>query len=155
MMPLLADIFQSSESRAILAARVFVIGHYLGLDWLDCRLNATLFFRRCFELDPTNAAPFSDYGSFLYELQRYEESISCLLRSVELGHDQVYLLLGVLYHTMGDVTEARESVEMFLARNPPHMEPHTSMANYFLHNLGKVRSADENALTDSLWFSRR
>lgn len=75
-----------------------MIGHYFGLDaeGQDCKLSAVEYFRKCFELDPTNRQPFSDFGSFLYELQRYDEGISILLRSIELGDDEVYLLLGVL-----------------------------------------------------------
>lgn len=160
------DIFQKNESRAILAARAFVIGHYFGLDaeagaqdLFCCKLSAVEYFRKCFELDPTNRQPFSDFGSFLYELQRYDEAISILLRSIELGDDEVYLLLGILvqekeeedevimsnmfsvcfllqYYSIGNIEDARESAETFLER-ASYKEPHASMAKFFLQNLDR------------------
>lgn len=42
------------------------------------------YFRRCLELDPTNSAPISDFASFLYELNRFQEGLDLLLKCTRL-----------------------------------------------------------------------
>jgi len=132
------EIFHANDSRAILAARAFVLGHYLGVgDKQSCETNAFEYFKRAFELDPTNYQPFSDFGSFLYELKRYDEGISVLARSIELGDDRVHFLLGVLYFTVGNLEDARDCVQIYLDRMSSKSEPQTTMARYFLDRIDK------------------
>ncbi|WP_205680399.1 type IV pilus biogenesis/stability protein PilW [Acinetobacter haemolyticus] len=83
--------------------------------------KADAYFKRAISSEPDNAQARNNYGTYLYQMQRYNEAIEQFSRAgATLGYDQRFQSLenlGRIYLLLGDVTNAEKSFKQALQAN--------------------------------------
>ena len=83
--------------------------------------KAESYFKRAITADPKNAQARNNYGTYLYQIERYNDAIEQLnVAGTSLGYDQRYKALenvGRIYLKVGDVTNAEKSFKQALQVN--------------------------------------
>ena len=83
--------------------------------------KADAYFKRAISSEPDNAQARNNYGTYLYQLQRYNDAIEQFTRAgATLGYDQRYQSLenlGRIYLKLGDVANAEKSFKQALQAN--------------------------------------
>lgn len=83
--------------------------------------KAESYFKRAITADPKNAQARNNYGTYLYQIERYNDAIEQLnVAGTSLGYDQRYKALenvGRIYLKIGDVTNAEKSFKQALQVN--------------------------------------
>ena len=83
--------------------------------------KADSYFRRAISSEPDNAQARNNYGTYLYQLQRYNDAIEQFTRAgATLGYEQRYQSLenlGRIYLKLGDVANAEKSFKQALQAN--------------------------------------
>ncbi len=83
--------------------------------------KADEYFRKSISIDPQNAQARNNYGTYLYQLQRYNEAIEQLsIAGATLGYDQRFRALenlGRIYLQLGDVEKAEKAFKQALQVN--------------------------------------
>lgn len=79
------------------------------------------YFKRAISADPENAQARNNYGTYLYQVERYNEAIEQLnVAGMALGYDQRYKALenvGRIYLKQGNVVNAEKSFKQALQVN--------------------------------------
>ena len=79
------------------------------------------YFKRAISADPENAQARNNYGTYLYQVERYNEAIEQLnVAGMALGYDQRYKALenvGRIYLKLGNVVNAEKSFKQALQVN--------------------------------------
>ena len=79
------------------------------------------YFKRAISADPENAQARNNYGTYLYQIERYNEAIEQLnVAGMALGYDQRYKALenvGRIYLKQGNVVNAEKSFKQALQVN--------------------------------------
>lgn len=80
--------------------------------------KADAYFKRAISADPKNAQARNNYGTYLYQLERYNDAIEQFnIAGATLGYDQRFRALenmGRIYLKMGDVVNAEKSFKQAL-----------------------------------------
>ena len=83
--------------------------------------KADAYFKRAISADSKNARARNNYGTYLYQVGRYNEAIEQLnVAGTTLGYDQRYQALenvGRIYLKLGDMTNAEKSFKQALQVN--------------------------------------
>ena len=83
--------------------------------------KADAYFKRAISSEPNNAQARNNYGTYLYQLQRYNDAIEQFTRAgATLGYEQRYQSLenlGRIYLKLGDVANAEKSFKQALQVN--------------------------------------
>ncbi|TVT80785.1 type IV pilus biogenesis/stability protein PilW [Acinetobacter colistiniresistens] len=83
--------------------------------------KAEAYFKRAISSEPDNAQARNNYGTYLYQQQRYNEAIEQFTRAgATLGYDQRFQSLenlGRIYLKLGDVANAEKSFKQALQAN--------------------------------------
>ena len=83
--------------------------------------KADAYFKRAIASDPTNAQARNNYGTYLYQIGRYNEAIEQLsVAGAALGYDQRFRALenlGRIYLRLGDTAKATQSFKQALQVN--------------------------------------
>ncbi|RZF50762.1 type IV pilus biogenesis/stability protein PilW [Acinetobacter halotolerans] len=83
--------------------------------------KADAYFKRAISAEPNNAQARNNYGTYLYQMQRYNEAIEQFTRAgATLGYDQRFQALenlGRIYLIVGDVANAEKSFKQALQAN--------------------------------------
>ena len=83
--------------------------------------QADEYFQRAISIDPKNAQARNNYGTYLYQIERYNEAIEQLsIASETLGYEQRFRAfenLGRIYLKLGDVTNAEKAFKQALQAN--------------------------------------
>lgn len=83
--------------------------------------KADAYFKRAISAEPNNAQARNNYGTYLYQMQRYNEAIEQFARAgATLGYDQrsqALENLGRIYLIIGDVANAEKSFKQALQAN--------------------------------------
>jgi type IV pilus assembly protein PilF len=83
--------------------------------------KADAYFKRAISSEPDNAQARNNYGTYLYQLQRYNDAIEQFTRAgATLGYDQRFQSLenlGRIYLKLGDVANAEKSFKQALQAN--------------------------------------
>ena len=83
--------------------------------------KADAYFKRAISADPKNAQARNNYGTYLYQLERYNDAIEQFnIAGATLGYDQRFRALenmGRIYLKMGDVVNAEKSFKQALQAN--------------------------------------
>lgn len=83
--------------------------------------KADAYFKRAISADPKNAQARNNYGTYLYQIERYNDAIEQLnVAGTTLGYDQRYKAfenVGRIYLKLGDVTNAEKSFKQALQVN--------------------------------------
>lgn len=83
--------------------------------------KADAYFKRAISADPQNAQARNNYGTYLYQIERYNDAIEQLnVAGTTLGYDQRYKALenvGRIYLKLGDMTNAEKSFKQALQVN--------------------------------------
>ncbi len=83
--------------------------------------KAEAYFKRAISADPQNAQARNNYGTYLYQVERYNDAIEQLnVAGTTLGYDQRYKALenvGRIYLKLGDVANAEKSFKQALQVN--------------------------------------
>jgi len=137
------DIFSGVQSRYILAARAFTLGHYLGINELSPLEASERWWGKLVRETPSDSSPvpYRDYGTLLYERSDLSNSALQLKRALALGEEGVCLLLAVVLASSGDKATAKEYLERYLQHVDPVLPEHR-MASALLENLGKPDALD-------------
>jgi len=83
--------------------------------------KADAYFKRAISADPKNAQARNNYGTYLYQIERYNDAIEQLnVAGTTLGYDQRYKALenvGRIYLKLGDMSNAEKSFKQALQVN--------------------------------------
>lgn len=83
--------------------------------------KADAYFKRAISADPQNAQARNNYGTYLYQIERYNDAIEQLnVAATTLGYDQRYKAfenVGRIYLKLGDMTNAEKSFKQALQVN--------------------------------------
>ncbi|OTG85229.1 type IV pilus biogenesis/stability protein PilW [Acinetobacter sp. ANC 4648] len=83
--------------------------------------KAESYFKRAISIDPKNAQARNNYGTYLYQIERYNEAIEQFsIAGATLGYDQRFRALenlGRIYLKLGDVTNAEKTFKQALKVN--------------------------------------
>ena len=83
--------------------------------------KAEAYFKRAISADPKNAQARNNYGTYLYQIERYNDAIEQLnVAATTLGYDQRYKAfenVGRIYLKLGDMTNAEKSFKQALQVN--------------------------------------
>ena len=83
--------------------------------------KADTYFRKAISIDPKNAQARNNYGTYLYQMERYNDAIEQLaIAGAALGYDQRYRALenlGRIYLKVGDLPNAEKSFKQALTVN--------------------------------------
>ena len=83
--------------------------------------KADAYFKRAISADPKNAQARNNYGTYLYQIERYNDAIEQLnVAATTLGYDQRYKAfenVGRIYLKLGDMTNAEKSFKQALQVN--------------------------------------
>ena len=83
--------------------------------------KADAYFKRAISKDPKNAQARNNYGTYLYQLERYNDAIEQFsIAGATLGYDQRYRALenlGRIYLKIGDVANAEKTFKQALQVN--------------------------------------
>ena len=83
--------------------------------------KADTYFKRAISADPDDAQARNNYGTYLYQMERYNDAIEQLTRAgATLGYDQRFQALenlGRIYLKLDDVTNAEKSFKQALQAN--------------------------------------
>ena len=83
--------------------------------------KADAYFKRAISADPKNAQARNNYGTYLYQIERYNDAIEQLnVAGTTLGYDQRYKALenvGRIYLKLGDMANAEKSFKQALQVN--------------------------------------
>ena len=83
--------------------------------------KADAYFKRAISADPKNAQARNNYGTYLYQIERYNDAIEQLnVAGTTLGYDQRYKAfenVGRIYLKLGDMTNAEKSFKQALQVN--------------------------------------
>lgn len=83
--------------------------------------KADAYFKRAISADPQNAQARNNYGTYLYQIERYNDAIEQLnVAGTTLGYDQRYKALenvGRIYLKLGDMPNAEKSFKQALQVN--------------------------------------
>lgn len=83
--------------------------------------KADAYFKRAISADPKNAQARNNYGTYLYQIERYNDAIEQLnVAATTLGYDQRYKALenvGRIYLKLGDMANAEKSFKQALQVN--------------------------------------
>ncbi len=83
--------------------------------------KADAYFKRAIAADPKNAQARNNYGTYLYQVERYNEAIEQLsIAGATLGYDQRFRALenvGRIYLKLGDIANAEKSFKQALQAN--------------------------------------
>lgn len=83
--------------------------------------KADHYFKRAISADPKNAQARNNYGTYLYQLERYNDAIEQFqIAGATLGYDQRFRALenmGRIYLKLGDATNAEKSFKQALQAN--------------------------------------
>ena len=83
--------------------------------------KADAYFKRAIAADPENAQARNNYGTYLYQIERYNEAIEQLnVAGTTLGYDQRFRALenvGRIYLKIGDIANAEKSFKQALQVN--------------------------------------
>lgn len=83
--------------------------------------KADSYFSRAISLDPKNAQARNNYGTYLYQIKRYNEAVQQFtIAGTTLGYDQRYRALenlGRTYYAVGDMANAEKSFKQALQAN--------------------------------------
>ena len=83
--------------------------------------KADAYFKRAISADPKNAQARNNYGTYLYQIERYNDAIEQLnIAGTTLGYDQRYKALenvGRIYLKLGDMSNAEKSFKQALQVN--------------------------------------
>lgn len=79
------------------------------------------YFKRAISADPKNAQARNNYGTYLYQIERYNDALEQLnVAGTTLGYDQRYRALenaGRIYLKLGDVVNAEKTFKQALQVN--------------------------------------
>lgn len=137
------DIFSGVQSRYILAARAFTLGHYLGINELSPLEASERWWGKLVRETPSDCSPvpYRDYGTLLYERSDLTNSALQLKRALALGEESVCLLLAVVLASAGESATAKDYLERYLQHVDPSLAEYR-MASALLENLGKPDALD-------------
>ncbi len=83
--------------------------------------KADAYFKRAISADPKNAQARNNYGTYLYQVERYNDAIEQFsIAGATLGYDQRFRALenvGRIYLKLGDVANAEKSFKQALQAN--------------------------------------
>ena len=83
--------------------------------------KAEAYFKRAISADPKNAQARNNYGTYLYQIERYNDAIEQLnVAGTTLGYDQRYKAfenVGRIYLKLGDMPNAEKSFKQALQVN--------------------------------------
>ena len=83
--------------------------------------KAEAYFKRAISADPKNAQARNNYGTYLYQIERYNDAIEQLnVAGTTLGYDQRYKAfenVGRIYLKLGDMENAEKSFKQALQVN--------------------------------------
>ena len=83
--------------------------------------KAEAYFKRAISADPKNAQARNNYGTYLYQIERYNDAIEQLsVAATTLGYDQRYKAfenVGRIYLKLGDMANAEKSFKQALQVN--------------------------------------
>ena len=83
--------------------------------------KADSYFKRAISTDPKNAQARNNYGTYLYQVERYNDAIEQLsIAGATLGYDQRFRALenvGRIYLKLGDIENAEKSFKQALQAN--------------------------------------
>lgn len=83
--------------------------------------KADAYFKRAIAADPKNAQARNNYGTYLYQVERYNDAIEQLsIAGATLGYDQRFRALenvGRIYLKLGDIENAEKSFKQALQAN--------------------------------------
>lgn len=83
--------------------------------------KADAYFKRAISADPKNAQARNNYGTYLYQIERYNDAIEQLnVAGTTLGYDQRYKALenvGRIYLKLGDMSNAEKSFKQAIQVN--------------------------------------
>ena len=83
--------------------------------------KADAYFKRAISADPKNAQARNNYGTYLYQIERYNDAIEQLnVAATTLGYDQRYKAfenVGRIYLKLGDMPNAEKSFKQALQVN--------------------------------------
>ena len=83
--------------------------------------KADAYFKRAISADPKNAQARNNYGTYLYQIERYNDAIEQLkVAGTTLGYDQRYKAfenVGRIYLKLGDMPNAEKSFKQALQVN--------------------------------------
>lgn len=83
--------------------------------------KAEYYFKRAISSEPDNAQAHNNYGTYLYQMERYNDAIEQFrIAGTTLGYDQRYQALenlGRIYLKLGDVANAEKTFKQSLLAN--------------------------------------
>ncbi|MGR5716261.1 tetratricopeptide repeat protein, partial [Escherichia coli] len=79
------------------------------------------YFKRAISSEPDNAQARNNYGTYLYQMERYNDAIEQFrIAGATLGYDQRYQALenlGRIYLKLGDIASAEKTFKQALLAN--------------------------------------
>lgn len=100
--------------------------------------KADTYFKRAISEEPTNAQARNNYGTYLYQLKRYNDAIEQFtIAGATLGYDQRYRALenlGRIYVLLGDRVNAEKSFKQALQANRDSYVSMLELSEIFICN---------------------
>src|SRR5690606_7374162 len=100
--------------------------------------KADTYFKRAISADPNNAQARNNYGTYLYQVERYNDAIEQLsIAGATLGYDQRFRALenvGRIYLKLGDMANAEKSFKQALQANRDSYVSMLELAEIFYFN---------------------
>ncbi len=100
--------------------------------------KADTYFKRAISTDPNNAQARNNYGTYLYQVERYNDAIEQLsIAGATLGYDQRFRALenvGRIYLKLGDMANAEKSFKQALQANRDSYVSMLELAEIFYFN---------------------
>ncbi|MDM1330862.1 type IV pilus biogenesis/stability protein PilW [Acinetobacter indicus] len=100
--------------------------------------KADTYFKRAISADPNNAQARNNYGTYLYQVERYNDAIEQLsIAGATLGYDQRFRALenvGRIYLKLGDMANAEKSFKQALLANRDSYVSMLELAEIFYFN---------------------
>ncbi|MDM1263106.1 type IV pilus biogenesis/stability protein PilW [Acinetobacter indicus] len=100
--------------------------------------KADTYFKRAIFADPNNAQARNNYGTYLYQVERYNDAIEQLsIAGATLGYDQRFRALenvGRIYLKLGDMANAEKSFKQALQANRDSYVSMLELAEIFYFN---------------------
>ena len=92
------------------------------------------FYLQILRLFPEDASVYNNLGADYFELQKFDEAISALKKSIALDpkYEKAYFNLGSVYWHLKQTNEAVSLLQKAVALNPQYKEAHTKLCDIFL-----------------------
>lgn len=98
--------------------------------------EASLYFQRVVELDPSHGKAYDALGLIHYQLQEYEKAGHSLEQALEHGFERVetHFLLGLVHWHADEHCKAVESLQKAVSLDDTHIESYSALLRLHLND---------------------